>query len=462
MNHPTTKHRTKMPASSSPTRDELLQWDRQHVWHGFTQMAEYEPLIFQCAEGCVLTDIDGNTYIDAISSLWCNLHGHRHPKLDNAIRQQLDQVAHVTALGSSNPTSIALARRLIEITPDGLQHVFFSDSGATAVEAALKMAMQFWQQCDPPEPKRTRYIALEMAYHGDTVGSVSVGGMPRFHQVFAPMLFTPLRSPSPDMVRLPEGVTKETACAHYLEKLEQQLEENAGTVAALVIEPLVQGAAGIIVHPEGFLRGVRELTRRHDVLLIADEVAVGFGRTGKMFACQHEDVQPDLLCLGKGISAGYLPVAATLATTRIWNAFLGSHTESKTFFHGHTYGGNPLGAAVALASLDVFVEEQTIERLPPKIKFIESLLQQLCELPHVGNVRQRGMMAGIELVQDKATMTPFPWEQRRGALVCRHATQRGVLLRPLGDVVVLMPPLAISLDQLRQVGEALTAAIMEV
>ena len=373
MTHTNTQLRNQTLELSSASRDELTHWDRQHVWHGFTQMAEYEPLIFQRGAGCVLTDIDGHQYIDAISSLWCNLHGHRHPKLDEAIRQQLDQVAHVTALGSSNPNSIELARRLVEITPQGLEHVFFSDSGATAVEAALKMAIQFWQQCDKPQPQRTKYIALDMAYHGDTVGGVSVGGMPRFHQVFAPLLFQPLRAPAPDIYRLPEGVTQETACEYYLEQLAGLLEQNADEVAALVMEPLVQGAAGIIVHPEGFLRGVRDLTRRYDVLFIADEVAVGFGRTGKMFACEHEDVQPDLLCLGKGISGGYLPVAATLATTRIWNAFLGSHGESKTFFHGHTYGGNPLGAAVALASLEVFAEEQTIQNLPPKIQFIESL-----------------------------------------------------------------------------------------
>jgi adenosylmethionine-8-amino-7-oxononanoate aminotransferase len=459
MTHTPSPQRRGTPVRPAPTPEELVRWDRQHVWHGFTQMAEYEPLIFQRGDGCVLTDIAGNQYIDAISSLWCNVHGHRHPRLDDAIRQQLDQVAHVTALGSSNPASIELARRLVEITPDGLQHVFFSDDGSTAVEAALKMALQFWQQCENPQPQRNKYIALDMAYHGDTVGGVSLGGMARFHQVFGPLLFEPVRAPAPDTYRMPAGISAETACDYYLGQIEQRLEENAGTVAAVVMEPLVQGAAGMIVHPRGFLGGVRELTRKHDVLLIADEVAVGFGRTGRMFACEHEEVQPDLLCVGKGLSGGYLPVAATLATTQVWSAFLGTHAESKTFFHGHTYGGNPLGAAVSLASLDIFNEEQTIENLPPKIALLESLLEDVAQLPQVGDVRQRGLMAGVELVKDKRTKAPYPWEEAHGALVCQAATRLGVLLRPLGNVVVLMPPLTISLDELARVGEALVAAI---
>ncbi len=330
-----------------PTPVELRQWDRRYVWHPFTQMAEYEPLILHRAEGCELVDIDGNRYLDGTSSLWCNVHGHRHPKIDAAIRAQLDRVAHVTLLGASNLPAITLAKRLVDLAPEGLEHVFFSDDGATAVEVALKMAFQYWRQRNDPRPEKTCYLALGEAYHGDTLGSVSVGGVARFHAMFAPLFFETLRVPAPDPYRLPPGVTRDDATSYYLQQMEQVLAAEHQRIAAVVIEPLVQAAAGMIVHPPGYLRGVRELTRRYGVLLIADEVAVGMGRTGGMFACEHEQVSPDLLCLAKGLSGGYLPLAATLATEEIWQAFLGDYSQSRSFFHGHTYGGNPLGAAAA-------------------------------------------------------------------------------------------------------------------
>src|SRR5262245_1175405 len=345
------------------TIDELREWDRTHVWHAFTQMAEYEPLLIERARGCTLVDIDGREYIDGVSSLWCNVHGHRHPKLDAAIREQLGKVAHVTSLGLGNPTTALLARRLAEIAPPGLTHVFFSDSGATAVEVALKMAFQYWRQCRQPQPARTKYLCFDDAYHGDTIGSVSLGGVSRFSEMFQPLLFDVVRLASPGLYRLPPGVTRDTACGHHLGLLERALREHGKELAAVVIEPLVQAAAGMVTHPPGFLRGVRELTRRYGVLLIADEVAVGVGKTGRMFACEHEDVVPDLLCIAKGLTGGYLPVAATLANDEIYGGFLGRYEESKTFFHGHTYGGNPLGAAAALATLEVFEEEHTLERL---------------------------------------------------------------------------------------------------
>lgn len=448
-------------AGMSENVEQLRQWDRTHVWHGFTQMAEYEPLIIERGEGNTLVDIDGNFYLDAISSLWCNVHGHRHPHLDAAIRRQLDQVAHVTNLGASNPTTVRLARKLVEIAPSGLQHVFFSDSGSTAVEVALKLALQFWRQVEPACPGRDKYVAFESAYHGDTIGGVSVGGVARFHDLFRPLLFSPLRAPAPDMYRLPAAVTRELACGYYLDQLQTVLERHGNEVAAVILEPRIQGAAGMMVHPQGFLRGVRELTRRHDVLLIADEVATGFGRTGTMFACQHEDVQPDLLCLGKGLSGGYLPVAATLATTRIFSAFLGDHAAGRTFFHGHTFGGNPLGAAVSLASLELFERDQVIEQLPAKIEILRGILESLQELPCVGDVRQCGMMAGLELVRDRVTKEPFAWEEQQGARVCRRAVRQGVLLRPLGNVVVIMPPLSITGAELEQIGRALRLALLE-
>ena len=435
----------------APNAEQLRRWDREHVWHAFTQMAEYEPLIFERGEGCTLFDIDGNAYLDGVSSLWCNIHGHRHPRLDAAVRDQLDRVAHVTNLGASNPTSIRLARRLVQLAPQGLEHVFFSDDGATTVEVALKMAFQYWQQREDPRPRKTKYMALSDAYHGDTIGSVSVGGVARFHEMFQPLLFDVVRVPAPDMYRRPPGVSREEACEHYLRGLEEILVASHDQIAALVMEPLVQGAAGMLTHPTGFLRGVRQLTRKYDVLLIADEVAVGMGRTGTMFACEQEEVVPDLLCLAKGLTGGYLPLAATLATSELWNAFLGAYGESKSFFHGHTYGGNPLGAAVALATLDVFEAEATLEKLPAKIDRLAEHLVRIARHPHVGDTRQQGMIAGIELVSDKSQQTPFAWQEQRGLRACKHALQQGVWLRPLGNVIVILPPLAISLDELDRI-----------
>ncbi len=452
----------KPSKAAEPTREELDRWDREIVWHAFTQMSEYEPLIISRAQGCTLTDVDGHEYLDATSSVWCNIHGHRHPTLDAALRAQLDKVAHVTSLGASNPTTIQLAKRLVDIAPPGLEHVFFSDSGATAVEVALKMAWQYWRQRSDPRPDKTTYLALGNAYHGDTLGSVSVGGVERFHAMFRPLLFDVLRTPAPDTYRLPPGVTRQQALAYYLGNVERILAAEHQRIAAVVVEPLVQAAAGMIVHPAGYLHGLRELTRRYGVLLIADEVAVGFGRTGTMFACQQEQVTPDLLCLAKGLTGGYLPVAATLATGEIWRAFLGTYAESKTFFHGHTYGGNPLGAAVALATLDVFEEEQTLEHLPPKIERLREHLARIAKRRHVGDARQCGLIAGVELVRDRATQEPYPWEEKRGLRVCDWARARGVLLRPLGNVLVIMPPLSIRLDELDRIVEAVEEGIAAV
>ena len=434
-----------------PFDEQLRDWDRSIVWHAFTQMAEYEPFLIERAHACTLVDIEGSEYLDGVSSMWCNVHGHRHPRLDAAVCEQLERVAHVTNLGASNPTTIKLARRLVELAPAGLEHVFFSDDGATAVEVAIKMALQYWRQRPDPRPAKTCYVALGEAYHGDTLGSVSVGGVERFHAMFEPLLFETIRVPVPDPYRTPPGLAPESCLEHYLGEMERVLAEHHERIAAVVIEPLVQGAAGMIVHPPGYLRGVRELTRKYGVLLIADEVAVGFGRTGRMFACEHEGVSPDLLCLAKGLTGGYLPLAATLATGEIYRAFLGDYAESKTFFHGHTYGGNPLGAAVALASLDVFEEEGTLDKLPPKIARLAEHLERISALPHVGHVRQCGLIAGVELVRDRATKEPYPWSEKRGLRLCEYAKTEGVWLRPLGNVVVIMPPLAVSIEELDRI-----------
>jgi len=440
------------PATSAhPASEQLKRWDREIVWHGFTQMAEYEPLVIDRAEGCTLIDVDGRRLIDGVSSLWCNVHGHRHPKIDNAIRGQLDKIAHCTSLGSSNSTTVELSKRLVDITPEGLSHVFYAGDGASGVEVALKMAFQYWQQCDTPRPTKKKFIALGQAYHGDTIGSVSLGGIDLFHSLFGPLLFHVERVPAPDTYRLPEGVSQEDACDYYIGQLEELLAREHEQIAAMVVEPLVQGAAGMIMQPPGYLRRVRELTERYDVLLVVDEVATGFGRTGTMFACEQEGVAPDLLCVAKGLTGGYLAMSATLANDRVYNAFLGEYADLRSFFHGHTYGGNPLAAAAAIATLDVFEEEHTIAGLSAKIGRIEQHLERIARLPHVGSVRQRGMMVGIELVQNCETKEPFDWQERRGARACQHATENGVWLRPLGNVVVVMPPLAISLNEIDQI-----------
>lgn len=437
--------------TANPTRDDLQLWDIAHVWHAFTQMQEYEPLLFERAHGCTLVDLDGREYLDGTSSLWCNVHGHRHPRIDDAIRAQLDLVAHTTSLGASNSTTIRLARRLVELTPVGLNHVFFSGDGSSSVEVALKMAFQYWQQRTDPRPKKTRYVALADAYHGDTIGSVSLGGVARFHAMFRPLLFDVIRAPAPAVYRAPADAPPDKLAEYYLAAVERLLAERHEEIAALVVEPLVQAAAGMLVHPPGYLQGLRELTRRYDVLLIADEVAVGFGRTGRLFACEHEQVSPDFLCLGKGITGGYLPLAATLTTTAVWQAFLGTADEQKQFFHGHTYGGNPLAAAAALASLAVFDEEHVLERMQPKIARMAEHLARIARHPHVGDVRQCGLIGAVELVRDRATKEPPPWEEQRGARVCKHARQAGVMIRPLGNIVVVMPPLAITLEELDRI-----------
>jgi adenosylmethionine-8-amino-7-oxononanoate aminotransferase len=405
----------------------LREADRDHLWHPFTQQrgwASEDAPIIERAEGTDLIDTDGRRYIDGVSSLWCNVHGHRHPEIDAAVRAQLDRVAHSTMLGLTHPAAIQLAERLVAIAPPGLTRVFYSDSGSTATEIALKMAFQYWQQQGSGSERKTRFVALRQAYHGDTVGSVSVGGIDLFHAMYRPLLF--------DTIKVDPGDADE---------LDFVLSGYAGEVAAVIVEPLVQGAAGMIMQPDGYLAAVRELCDRYGALLICDEVATGFGRTGRMFACEHEGVTPDLLCLAKGMTGGYLPLAATLATEAIYEGFLGEFHEFRTFFHGHTYTGNPLACAAALATLDVFERERTLERLQPKIALLERLLGEARSLPTVREVRQRGFMVGIEL-------TGFPLEARMGHQVALEARRRGAIVRPLGDIVVLMPPLAISEDEL--------------
>ena len=438
-----------------PTPQQLADWDRQHYWHAFTQMAEYSPLVIDRAEGVWLYDTAGNRYLDGISSMWCNLHGHRHPHIDAAIKAQLDQVAHATSLGMATPPAIQLAKRLAELAPGDLNHVFFGSDGSSAVEAAIKIAFQYWQQCDNPLPQKTRFVALGEAYHGDTLGSASVGGIDRFNAMFKPLLFEIIRLRMPDREKLPDGEDAN----YYLDELEQVLIAQHTNIAAMVIEPCIQAAAGMVFHPAGYLRGVRELTRKYDVLLIADEIVTGCGRIGKFSACEMEGIVPDLLCLGKSLSGGYLPISATIATTEIYDAFLGTAASGRSFRHGHTYAGNCLAAAAALAAIelseDVLVVQQWTDR---QEQFVE-LTHRLRQLDHVAQVRQLGMIAAVELTASNDSNDPYPAEMRIAYQVCREALQRGLWLRPLGDTLVIMPPLSIGKEELAFFGDALSAAI---
>jgi adenosylmethionine---8-amino-7-oxononanoate aminotransferase len=437
-----------MKQTSRSRTKQLARWDHTYLWHPFTQMKEWEqedPVIIERGKGSYLIDTKGRRYLDGTSSIWVNLHGHRHPALDKALRTQLEKVAHSTLLGLSNPPAIELARELVRIAPKGLTRVFYSDDGSTAVEVALKMAVQYWQQRKPRIGPKHLFVNLTGAYHGDTVGAMSVGNIDLFHQRFRPLLFSALK------VEVPRARTSPSSLLANLQSIERLFKRRHKEIAGLIVEPLVQAAAGIIVAPSGYLRGIRHLCSRYNVLLIADEVATGFGRTGKMFACQHEGVTPDLMALSKGLTGGYMPLAATLATEEIYQAFLGEYRDWKTFFHGHSYTGNPLGCAVALASLDVFRREHTLKHLQPKIKTLTRLLKPLADHPHIGDIRQCGFMAGIELVKDRSTREPYPLEGRIGHRVAMEARRRGLLLRPIGNVIVLMPPLVTSLKDLNQI-----------
>jgi len=433
----------------NPAHRQLTEADKKYVWHPFTQMKDWlqnEPLVIDSARGSRLKDTQGQEYIDGVSSLWVNVHGHRHPMIDRAIIEQVGKVSHSTMLGLTNTPAVQLAETLAHITPEGLNKVFFSDNGSTAVEVAIKQAYQYWQ--NKGETNRKTIAHLAQSYHGDTLGSVSVGGISLFHKVYQHLTFPTLEIPFPDCYRAPEGKVYPDYAFECLEEMDRMFEQHAGQVAALVVEPMVQGAAGMIVWPQGVLKKTEEICRKHKVLLIADEVATGFGRTGKMFACEHENVRPDFLCLAKGLTGGTLPLAATLTTQEVFDGFCFDHKEQKTFFHGHTYTGNPLGCAAALANIRVFQKEQTLARLQKKITSLSARLEKFKSLKHAGNVRQQGFMAGIELVRDKETKDPYPWEEQMGVKVCALARRKHVILRPLGNVIVLMPPLGIDMQDL--------------
>jgi adenosylmethionine-8-amino-7-oxononanoate aminotransferase len=466
----------------------LEESDKKFIWHPFTQMKnwiEEKPIIIAEGRDCFVKDTYGKWYLDGVSSIWVNIHGHRKKEIDNAIKEQLDKIAHSTLLGLGNIPSIKLAEKLIGLVqklgsseerksrtkdektsrlPDfqtaALSKVFYSDNGSTAIEVALKMAFQYW--IHKGVRGKHSFLSLRNAYHGDTIGAVSVGGIDIFHDVFKPLLFKTYKAPSPYCYRCELGKSPLECSFACLTEMENILKEHSRKIAALIIEPVVQAAGGMIVWPEGYLKGVRELCNKYNVLLIADEVATGFGRTGRMFACEHENIVPDIMCLSKGITNGYMPLAVTLTTDEIFNAFLGEFKDLKTFFHGHSYTGNPLACAAAIASIDLFEKEETLKNIQPKIALLEDRLKEIADLPNVGNVRSKGLIAGIELVKNKSTKEPYPWEEKMGWKVAYKAREEGVLIRPLGNVIVIMPPLAISIENLNQLIDVIKRSIIMV
>jgi adenosylmethionine-8-amino-7-oxononanoate aminotransferase len=449
---------------SGYSTEQLREWDKRHVWHPFTQMQDWErdqPIVITRGEGSWLIDSEGNRYLDGVASMWTNVHGHCRRELNESLKEQVDRLEHSTLLGLASEQSILLAHRLAEITPVGLDRFFYSDNGSTAMEVAVKMAFQY--QAHRGQPERKRFITFHNAYHGDTLGAVSVGGIDIYHGTFRPLLFEAIQAPSPYCYRCELGCNDPSSCGmKCVDALEALLVQHGDSCAALVIEPLLQGAGGMIVQPPGFLRRVRELCDRHGLLMITDEVATGFGRTGRMFACEHEGVVPDIMALSKGIAAGYLPLAATVTTEEVYGAFMGEYAELKTFFHGHTFTGNPLACAVALKSLELFEKDRLLDALQPKIARLAERLNACARLPHVGDVRQCGLAAGIELVDNKATKRAYPWEQKIGIRVCLEARKQGIFSRPLGNTVVVFPPLAITPDELELLMDGLERAIRSV
>ncbi len=453
-------------------KTELVAWDKRYLWHPFTQMKDWleeMPLIIAGGEGCYLIDIDGNRYIDGTASMWTNVHGHNHAELNAALKKQADKIAHATLLGCSNIPAIQLAKKLVELTPVGLNKVFYSDNGSTAVEVALKMAYQYWQH--KGKPQRKKFIHLDKAYHGDTVGAMSVGGIDSFHTTFDSLLFKGLRVPAPTTYHASDSRSQQgwqlrsaphSVKMRCLSAMEQVLEQHFEEIAGIIVEPLIQGAGGMIVAPKGFLKDIAALAQQYKTLLIVDEVMTGFGRTGKMWACEHEDVTPDLLCTAKGLAAGYLPLAATLTTDNIYNAFLGEYSARKTFFHGHTFTGNPLACTVALENIAIFQRADLLTRLQTTIKHFTTRLQEFWTLPHVGDVRVCGLAAGVELIKKPDTHTPYTLEEKVGIRVCKEALARGAILRPLVNTLVLMPPLQISLEELDALLDIAYGAIAEV
>ena len=429
--------------------DKWIKKDLKYIWHPYTQAKDcqkFPPILIERAKGIKLYDNKGNCYYDTISSWWCNIHGHNHPKINKAIKKQLNFFEHVLFAGFTHKPAIKLAEKLVAITPDNLTKVFFSDNGSTAVEVALKMSFQYWQNIG--KNKKTRFVSLDSGYHGDTIGAMSVSGVDLFNKVFSPLLFKGFKAPSPYCYRCPVDRDKSTCNIECIDSLEAILKKKSKEIAALILEPMVMAAGGMIIYPSQYLRKAAQLAKKYNIHLILDEVASGFGRTGKMFACEHAKVKPDFICLSKGITSGYLLFAATLTTSKIYNVFYADYQKRKTFYHGHTYTANPISSAAALASLKVYKQENTLGKIKKLIPIFHERLEAFKDLPLVGDVRYIGMIGAIELVKNKKTKEPFGLGKRIGLEVYQRALKQGLILRPLGSIVYFFLPLCIKKGQI--------------
>ncbi len=426
-----------------------LRKDSNYIWHPYTQMKDcrkFPPILIEKAKGIRLYDDNGNFYYDTISSWWCNVHGHNHPRMKRAITKQLNSLEHVLFAGITHKPAITLAEKLVSITPKKLRRVFFSDNGSTAVETALKMSFQYWQNIG--KKKKTKFVSLDHGYHGDTIGAMSISGVGLFNEVFKPLFFDSFKVPSPYCYRCPAGKDNSKCNIDCIKPLEKLLKEKSGQICAMVLEPLVMAAGGMIIYPKEYLKKVRELTREYGVHLILDEVATGFGRTGKMFACEYVNVSPDFMCLSKGITSGYLPLGATLTTEEIYRAFYADHEKKKTFYHGHTYTANPIACSAAIASLGIFQEEDTLAKIKEIIPLFQDRLENMKKLIYVGDVRSIGMIGAIELVKNKQKKKPFKFEERVGVKIYKEGLKKNFLLRPLGNIIYIFLTLSIKRKEL--------------
>jgi len=434
------------------TMNDLVKKDLKYIWHPYTQMkecAESPPILIERARGVKLYDAEGKFYYDTISSWWCNVHGHNHPKIKKAIKEQLNSLEHVLFAGFTHKPAIELAERLVSITPESLNRVFFSDNGSTAVETALKIAFQYWQNIG--EARKRKFVSLDYGYHGDTIGTMSVSGVDLFSEVFSPLFYDSFKAPSPYCYRCPMSKERPSCDIECLGPMEEILKAHHEEIAAVILEPMVMGAGGMIVYPKEYLREVSRLAREYDVHLILDEVATGFGRTGKMFACEHAGVEPDIICLSKGITSGYLPLGATLVTDKIFRAFYDDHISRKTFYHGHTYTANPLSCSAAVASLEIFEEDQTLKRIEELIPIFHKGMDRFKTLNITGDVRYIGMIGAIELVKDRETKEEFELMDRIGYRVYKEGLKVGIILRPLGNIVYFYLPLCIRRSEIEKV-----------
>ncbi len=440
--------------------DQWMQRDLAVLWHPCTQMKDHEtlPVIpIKRGDGVWLEDFDGKRYLDAVSSWWVNAFGHANPRINQRIKDQLDQLEHVILAGFGHQPVIELSERLVEITPPGLNRVFYADNGSSCIEVALKMSYHFWRNSGKAEKKR--FITLSNSYHGETVAAMSVGDVALFTDTYKPLLMDTIKVPSPDCYLRPEGVSWAEHSRTMFAHMEQALAEHHHEVAAVIVEPLLQGACGMRMYDPIYLTLLRQACDRYGVHLIADEIAVGFGRTGTMFACEQAGITPDFMCLSKALTGGYLPLAACLTTDTVYQAFYDEYDTLRGFLHSHSYTGNPLACAAALATLDIFRDDDVINANKKLAARMASSTAHLKDHPHISEVRQMGMAIAMEMVQDKASKTAYPWQERRGLAVYQHALSRGALLRPLGNVVYFLPPYVISEEQIDFLAEVATEGI---